>query len=128
MVHRFARRWTDPVPPYVAQVAVLTAIYAIVAQLSLRLDPVSDFATFAWWLGDALGNLVVAPFVLNWATTAWLRVEPRRLIEALVLSAALLGLSLLVFGGDHTAAPAIAALRQPTTLLPLLIWAALRFG
>ncbi len=242
MVHRFARRWTDPVSPYVAQVAILTAIYVIVARLSLRLDPVGGFATFvwpptglalaalllfgpslwpgialgaaianvwqgaslpvacgialgntleavlaayalrriarfsvkldrlpdvvgligiavvastavsatigvtslylggvvpverfretwfAWWLGDAIGNLVVAPFVLNWATTAWLRVEPRRLIEALALSAALLALSLLVFGGDQTAAPAVAALRQPTTLLPLLIWAALRFG
>src|SRR5206468_5804880 len=75
MVHRFARRWTDPLEPYIAQVAALTVIYAIVARLSLRLDPVSGFASFVWpptglalaalllfgprlWPGIALGAVI----------------------------------------------------------------------
>src|SRR5258708_4976227 len=48
MVHRFARRWTDPLVPHIARLAVLTAIYVIVARPSLRLDPLGGFATFVW--------------------------------------------------------------------------------
>ena len=40
----------------------------------------------------------------------------------------LLGLSAFLFQGDPASTSGLAAFRQPTTLLPLLIWAALRFG
>lgn len=82
----------------------------------------------AWWLGDAIGDLVVAPFLLAWITAPWKRASAKRLTEGLALGAAILGTSLVLFGSDTLARGVLTAFRQPTTLLPLFIWAALRFG
>jgi len=81
-----------------------------------------------WWQGDLLGDLVVAPFLLTWAAAPWYRSTRPRAAEAAALGAALIGASLLLLGGDSTDVTGLSAFRQPTTLLPLLIWAALRFG
>jgi PAS domain S-box-containing protein len=81
-----------------------------------------------WWLGDMGGDLLVAPFLLAFASlvpfgprgvgVAWLRPPPPRVAEACVLGCTLAGVSLLVFSRD-----------APLTYLifPPLIWAALRF-
>ena len=82
----------------------------------------------AWWQGDVLGDLVVAPFLLTWATAPWHRSRRARAAEAAALSAALLGASLLLLSGDSATMTGFSVFRQPTTLLPLLIWATLRFG
>ena len=71
-----------------------------------------------WWLGDMGGDLVVAPALLVAATHWPYRRAPGRLPEAVALVAAVAGVSALVFS-------------QSTSLtflvLPLLVWAALRF-
>jgi PAS domain S-box-containing protein len=72
-----------------------------------------------WWTGDAMGDLIVAPLLLVWATTASLRVNRAKVIEALVLGALLVGVSSLVFLGGLW--------RYPHVLFPLLVWAPLRF-
>src|SRR5581483_7110703 len=60
-----------------------------------------------WWLGDAGGDLLVAPAIMV-AITHWpYRRAPGRALEAAALALALGGVSFLVF--------------------PLMIWAALRF-
>ena len=82
----------------------------------------------AWWQGDVLGDLVVAPFLLALATARWHRSTTARAAEAAVLAAALLGASLLLLSGDSANMTGLSVFRQPTTLLPLLIWATLRFG
>lgn len=82
----------------------------------------------AWWQGDVLGDLVVASFLLTWVGAPWHRLTTRRAAEALALGAALLGASWLLLSGTSAHAAGLSAFRQPTTLLPLLIWAALRFG
>jgi PAS domain S-box-containing protein len=87
----------------------------------------SDFGAlwWVWWLGDAMGALVVAPVLLTWVSARgrWPR---RRLAEALALLAGLIGTCLMVFTGwvtgsfrDHSVA---------YTIFPFVIWAALRFG
>ncbi len=71
-----------------------------------------------WWLGDAGGDLLVAPAIMV-AITAWpYRRAPGRLVEGLVLALALCAVSFFVFYD-----------RTPRAFLvfPLLIWAALRF-
>lgn len=85
---------------------------------------------FVWWQGDAIGALSVGPFLLNWipALGRDVRVPPRRVAEALALGAALLALSAFLFAASPASSGGFDAFRQPTTLLPLLIWAALRFG
>ncbi|HZW88613.1 MAG TPA: MASE1 domain-containing protein, partial [Myxococcaceae bacterium] len=79
----------------------------------------------AWWVGDALGDLVVAPLLLTWSGPWEPRVSARRVLEALALAFALVGLSCFVFllgPLDPT------AFRKAHVLFPVLIWAAVRFG
>src|SRR6516165_7355673 len=71
-----------------------------------------------WWLGDMGGDLIVAPAILIAANWRRYRRLPGRPFEAVILIAALTGVSVLVFS-------------HPTnvvySLFPLVIWAALRF-
>ena len=80
----------------------------------------------AWWVGDALGNLVVAPVLLTWSALRWVTPSPRRLLEALALAVATVGLSCFLFLVGPPLDP--APFRQAYMLFPLLIWAAIRFG
>jgi PAS domain S-box-containing protein len=75
-----------------------------------------------WWLGDAVAVLTVAPLLVLWGVNPRLRWDRRRVFEAvlLALSVALVGLT--VFGrrfGQHP---------LQFLCLPLLVWAAFRFG
>jgi PAS domain S-box-containing protein len=72
-----------------------------------------------WWIGDAMGDLIVAPLLLVWATAASMRIDRAKVVEALVLGALLVGVSSLVFLGGLW--------RYPHVLFPLLVWAPLRF-
>jgi integral membrane sensor domain MASE1 len=100
-----------------------TAIAATIGVLSLVVGDqvaVEDVGSVwrVWWLGDMGGDLLVAPVLL--AAAAYWPFErlPGRVVEAVVLGVAVVGLSLFVF-------------RQETNLafllFPLLVWAALRF-
>jgi PAS domain S-box-containing protein len=72
-----------------------------------------------WWAGDAMGILVVAPFLLTLTT---IREHPlprgRRVVEAVALAATLIGISSLVIVTD---------LPVSFLLFPVLGWAAWRF-
>ncbi len=87
----------------------------------------TDFGAiwFTWWLGDAAGNLIVAPLLLLWTyryQMAWKRIDA---LEALVL------FSLLVIVGLMTFSPAFhsQAKNYPLEFLcfPLLVLLAFRF-
>jgi PAS domain S-box-containing protein len=72
-----------------------------------------------WWLGDAMGSLLVAPLILVWAAQPRTLPSGRRAAEALVLLGLLAGTGAAVF---------LAGLwRYPYLLFPLLVWATLRF-
>jgi signal transduction histidine kinase len=73
-----------------------------------------------WWIGDAMGDLIVAPLILVLSTRPWRRLGNRTPLEALVLLAVLVTISSIVFLGGQW--------RYPHLLFPPLIWAALRFG
>jgi PAS domain S-box-containing protein len=81
-----------------------------------------DYASswLLWWIGDAMGALVVAPLLLVWSTRPW-RAFPARAqrLEAVAVAAALCGISAAVFFGGLW--------RYPYAVFPLLIWATLRF-
>jgi PAS domain S-box-containing protein len=78
-----------------------------------------------WWTGDAIGILVVTPLFLAWGTSDPGERNPvkRRPVEFAALLAAALGVSWAVF---HDARAGV--LTQEHLVLPLFVWAALRFG
>ena len=71
-----------------------------------------------WWVGDLVGDLLIAPLILVFAEQIPARPRPGRLIEGAALLAALVGASYLVFSSDSTRA---------FVLVPLMTWVALRF-
>jgi PAS domain S-box-containing protein len=72
-----------------------------------------------WWVGDAMGALIVAPLILVWSTNPVRTLDRRLLLEVAFLLAALVGLSVLVFLAGYW--------RYPHLIFPFLIWATLRF-
>jgi signal transduction histidine kinase len=81
-------------------------------------------AWWTWWLGDAMGDLMVAPLLLIWSRHIHLRLSARWVTEFVALLASVGALSLLIF--TDFVAPALTDF--PYLLFPALIWAALRLG
>jgi PAS domain S-box-containing protein len=124
-------RIRDVLALVIASAVVGTAVSATIGVTSLCLGGVQSWSMYGqlwrtWWLGDAVGALVVAPLVLTWAT-AWHRIRhPERLREAAILLAAAAGMSLIVFAGPL----GLLTTNHPLefAVFPFIIWAALRFG
>src|SRR5262245_20068432 len=84
------------------------------------------YTWWTWWLGDTAGALIVAPLLLVWrAPPRWLT-DRRQSIEVVGWLLLLLVIEQLIFG-NWPLNPVIAR-PLPYLLLPLLVWAALRFG
>jgi len=119
--HRSLDRVRDVVALAVLGAGLSTVISATVGMASLRLGGVipesAVWTTWrTWWAGDALGDLVVAPFLLVSAT----RWRPRgRWVEALAVAAATGVMAELALGG---------ALNYPYLVFPPLAWASIRFS
>jgi signal transduction histidine kinase/ActR/RegA family two-component response regulator len=77
-----------------------------------------------WWLGDATGNLIFAPLIVLWARNRSLQWIREQLIEAAVLLGALVLVGVGVFGRSST----FGSFPLDFLCLPLLLWAAFRFG
>jgi signal transduction histidine kinase/ActR/RegA family two-component response regulator len=107
-----------------------TMLSATVGVAALAVSGIASWAAYGsiwsvWWVGDGLGDLLVAPFLLAWATAPLLRREASRRLEFAVLLAATLAVESFVFSTGG-----LEALRfqYPYLTFPMLIWAALRFG
>jgi integral membrane sensor domain MASE1 len=116
------RRLRDIIALAVLAGLVSTAIAATIGVASLSLgNELNDSAASVWrvwWLGDLGGNLLVAPFILV-AVTHWpYREVLGHPLEAAVLFAVLIGVSLVAFGTGV----ALAYL-----VFPILMWIAFRF-
>ena len=83
-------------------------------------------AWLTWWLGDAMGDLILAPVLFTWASLPRINMPYRRLAEAVALLGAVIGISLVGFGAPS---PIRAfANVEPYMIFPFLVYAALRFG
>jgi signal transduction histidine kinase len=103
---------------------------ATIATMSLQWSQVAGLRPltevwWTWWIGDAMGVLLVAPMVLTWVSPSIRGWEWRQFIEVGVLGSVLMLLWILVFGG--LVAPPI---RYPLEYLffPLVVWPAIRLG
>jgi PAS domain S-box-containing protein len=81
----------------------------------------SDYGSewLLWWIGDGMGDLIVAPLIFVLSTRPLRQLDLRARLEGLVVLAALIALSATVFLAGQW--------RYPHILFPVLIWATLRF-
>jgi diguanylate cyclase (GGDEF)-like protein len=110
---------------------VSTTVSPTIGITSLALAGYARWADYGsiwmtWWLGDAVGALVVAPPLLLWAVDHRVRWTRLQIAEAVALAASLCVLGGAVFDGIF----AFGAHNYPLEFLcfPLLLWAAFRFG
>jgi signal transduction histidine kinase len=100
-----------------------------VANLALGgIVPWSSYGSvwWVWWAGDALGVLLVSPFLLTWIAQPRFSWRGRRLLEFTALFLALAVVSYVSLSGQL--AQTNTLFRLEYTVFPFVIWAALRFG
>ncbi len=110
---------------------ISTAVAATIGVTSLALGGFANWAQYlniwtTWWLGDAVGIVVVAPAFILWANNSKVRYKQDRFFEAVTLFACLVVVSEVVFNGVSTSL--IDNFPLGLVCIPLLIWAAFRFG
>jgi signal transduction histidine kinase len=129
--HVSLERLADVIGLIVLAAGLSTMVSATIGVASLYLGGIVSSGQLgetwrAWWLGDLIADLLVAPVLLVWATGPRRFRNPRRMVETLALGVAVIAASLLIFGGAGTPTPT-GKFAQAYMFFPLLIWAALRF-
>ena len=100
---------------------VVSLVYAGTAAWSALFPTVLE-----WWVPNALAGLVVAPFIITWATPSATRWNARLIAEAAICGAGLVGGTLISFHSWFV----YGIQNYPLAYLPFpfLVWGALRFG
>src|SRR5213596_2217054 len=109
---------------------VSTIVSPFFGVTSLALGGFADWANYSaiwltWWLGDATGDLLIAPLIILWSVASKRRWNRSQAVEVGVLLLLLFVLSEAVFGGWLT----ISARNYPVAFIcgPVVIWTAFRF-
>src|SRR6266550_476908 len=135
LVNRFAGGTTvfdrpQGVFKFALAAAVSTIIGPAFGVTSLALAGFADWANYGaiwltWWLGDATGDLLIAPLIVLWSIPSKRRWNRREAVEVGILLLLLFVLSEVVFGGWFT----ISARNYPIGFIsgPIVIWTAFRF-
>src|SRR6266705_171915 len=111
---------------------VSTIVSPFFGVTSLALGGFADWANYGaiwltWWLGDATGDLLIAPLIILWSVASKRRWNRREAVEAGILLLLLFVLSEAVFCGWLT----IPARNYPFPFVifgPIAIWTAFRFA
>lgn len=137
LVRRFANgRHAFERPSDVFKFALLaggvgTLVSPTIGVTSLALSGLASWADYGvvwltWWLGDAMGALVVTPTVILWANQPVLSLRGRRVLEAVLALATAILIAFIVFSGVLPAS--LKGLPIQFVLFPVLVWVAFRFG
>lgn len=137
LIHRFIGsrspfNHTQDVLKFVLIAGMLSPMLsATIGNASLGLSGTASWDNFGtlwltWWLGDGSGALVVAPLVLAWIEKPSERWSLRKSLEAAALLMTLSAVALFVFGGFFHTRTVNYPLGHLT--IPILLWAAFRFG
>ncbi|MEG4067986.1 MASE1 domain-containing protein [Microcoleus sp. Pol11C2] len=108
-----------------------TLINSTIGSIVVCLTGLSSWSNFGtiwgtWWVGDAMGIVLVAPLLLTWQQLPKVPTHRKQIAERAIWLLLLLALGWLVFCSRTRAAYA----RYPLEYLPfpLVVWAAFRFG
>jgi len=129
--HRSLERVRDVLSLVLFAAIISTMISATIGVSSLLLGGTVHTSVYAstwlaWWVGDMLGALVVAPLILVWSSRRFTPLHPKRLLEASAYIMLLAGVSVLVFRGSlHFG---VTPFTLAYIIFPVFIWIALRFG
>lgn len=138
LVNRFAHGRVFFLKPrdivrFVVLAAVLsTAVSATTGVTTLAVAGYAPWADYGhiwltWWLGDSAGDLVVAPFLILWASLPAPRWRIRWMLEAAAVIVGLYLVALLAFDGLSPVAT-VEHLPIEYLCVPFLFWAAFRLG
>ena len=136
MVTRFARgRSAFERTPDILRFAGLAAfaapaLAATIGTLTLTAGGLAStrdaaFIWLTWWVGDAAGVLLVTPLVLLWTAPARHSWDAPRLAEGVALAAGIVVAGAMTFTSWP---PGVHHLQIQYVTIPLLLWAAFRFG
>jgi diguanylate cyclase (GGDEF)-like protein len=128
--HAFEKSW-DVLRFALYAGVISTALAATIGVTSLTLGGFAPWNQYGlnlrtWWLGDAGGALIFAPFLLLWTLNPRPKWSKKQLLEASILFICTLLTAGIVFGPVFHA----QIRNDPWTFLctPFLVWAAFRFG
>jgi diguanylate cyclase (GGDEF)-like protein len=137
LVNRFARgrqassRARDIFKLALLAGGVSTTVSATIGVTTLALGGFARWVDYGsiwwtWWLGDASGDLVVAPALLLWAAHRRVRWSRPQVLEAIGLVVSVIVAGLVVFDGLFPAP--VKTYPLEFLCIPALLWAAFRFG
>lgn len=137
LVNRYARgRRSFERAKDIFKVALLAAVLSttVSATIGVTTLSVAGYARWAdygwiwltWWVGDAVADLVLAPLLVLWATSAPLAWDRARVFEAAGLLVSLCLVALVVFAGLFPSH--VKNYPLEFVCIPLFVWAAFRFG
>lgn len=106
---------------------LVSAIFGGASLIVAGQTPASEAAAVmaTWWMGDAMGILLITPVILIWNALPPPRLRVRRVFEIGLMLTLLLVVSWFVF--DHTYTD-ISVYPLTYLIFPFIIWAAFRFG
>lgn len=133
LVRRFARgaqamERAPDVLKFAAFAGLSTAIAATIGVTSLSAAGFSPWEKYTWnwltwWMGDATGDILIAPILLLWRSQ--MRLDWRRWLEFTALAAGLILIGEMVFDGALLPGKSYSL---EFLCIPFLVWAAFRFG
>ena len=110
---------------------VSTMVSATIGVTTLALSGLASWTDYTsiwltWWLGDAMGDFIIAPLLMLWSENPYVRWNRYEIFELALLLLLLLLVGLMIFGGVLPT----NAKNYPLDFLcvPVLVWAAFRFG
>jgi PAS domain S-box-containing protein len=100
---------------------LISATFGVLCQSVAGYIPWRHFgySWITWWAGDATGTIIAAPLILAWHQPHPFRRSPRRIAEAALLGGLTIVLCYFIF---------FRTVPFAYSLMPLLLWAAFRFG
>ena len=110
---------------------VSTMVSATIGVTTLALSGLASWTDYTsiwltWWLGDAMGDFIIAPLLMLWSENPSVRWNRYEIFELALLLLSLFLIGQMIFGGVLPT----NAKNYPLDFLcvPVLVWAAFRFG